>query len=63
MTFGFKVSHKSHAICNSWNDFLDLINLGNNKVYRTIAQLQPELDNHGLQYDALDVIGDIIGVT
>ena len=63
MTFGFKVSHKCHAIGNSWNDFIGLITLGNNKVYRTIAQLQPALDNHGLQYDACDVIGDIIGIT
>ena len=31
VTFSFKVTREGHVIGNSWNDFLDLKNLGNNK--------------------------------
>ena len=31
VTFSFNVLRESHAIDNSWNDFLDLNNVGNKK--------------------------------
>ena len=54
---------KGHVIGNSWNDFPDLKNLGNKKMFIALAQLQPEFDIHASKYDAFDVIGDVIGIT
>ena len=62
MTFGFKVTRESHAMGNSWNDFLELNNLANKKVYRS-STTTTVIKNHALKYDAFDVIGNIIGVT
>ena len=43
VTSSFKVTRKVHVIGNSWNDFLDLKNLGNNKTFIAVGQIQAEM--------------------
>ena len=43
VTFRSMVTRKGHVIGNSWNDFLDLKNLGKNKTFIAVGQIQAEI--------------------